>query len=193
MRLFSPKSDGLIALFLIGLALSAVVGYSLWSPWQQRQSAGTRPLPALPDIAVPDEAVQQEMAALNQRLNRLAYPHAVGAKGPELGLFGYIPVATGYRRDDAGRSGVVSAPVQFDYTLSFALAAGSRRLCLLDGELFAQGAELPDGGRILAIEPERVLIEKTPLKRWIYLQEPPLGRDASPEARGPVAPTHEEL
>ena len=143
-------------------------------------------------IQVPDKTVVKEMAALGKRLNRLAYPHARGRQQIELGLFGYIPAATGLHRDSDAGAGALP-PIQFDYTLSFALAAGQKQLCLLDGQLYTQGAVLPDGGRILAIEPERVLIEKTPLQRWIYLQEPQVGREASTEARRADSSTHEEL
>lgn len=193
MTLFTPKRDGLLALFLMAIALSGVLGYFLWWPWQETRPTLAKPLPALPDIQVPDDAVLNEMTALRKHLNRLAYPRAAASREVALGLFGYTPATPALRREAGSTAGLTPPPAQFDYVLSFALAAGRRHLCLLDGQLFAQGAELPDGGRILAIEPDRVLIEKAPLQRWIYLQEPELGREAPAEARGPVPSSHEEL
>jgi len=193
MNLFMPKRDGLMAILLMGIALGAALMYYFWGTWQQTRATATGPMPSLPDIQVPDEAVLKEMAVLRKHLNRLAYPRAAGSQVARLSLFGYTPAATGMRLNKRAAKGMTPPPVQFDYTLSFALAAGNRKLCLLDGQLFTQGAVLADGGRILTIEPERVLIEKTPLQRWIYLQEPQLGREAPTEARGPMPSTDEEL
>jgi hypothetical protein len=191
-NLFIPKHDGALVVLICTIALLATLGVAYWgSAWQAPATAAT-PLPTLPDIKVPEEAVMKEMAALRKRLNRLAYPRAAVNQPVELGLFGYTPAAIGLPGNKGNRTGA-RLPVQFDYTLSFALAAGRRQLCLLDGQLYALGALLPDGGRILAIEPERVLIEKTPLKRWVYLQEARIGGDAPAAARGPEPSTHEEL
>jgi hypothetical protein len=192
MNLFMPKQDGVLVMLLFTLALVAALGMAYWgSGWQPPTTAVT-PLPALPDIKVPEETVIKEMAALRKHLNRLAYPHAVVSQDVDLGLFGYTPAAIGLPGKRGNRKRGLM-PVQFDYTLSFALAAGKRRLCLLDGQLYAQGAVLPDGGRILAIEPERVLIEKTPLTRWVYLEEAHIGAETPAEARGPAPASHEEL
>jgi hypothetical protein len=187
MTLFLPKRDGLLAIGLFLTTLAMALGYLYLGTWRQAPTAAVSPLPALPDIQVPDKTVVKEMAALGKRLNRLAYPRASGRRRVELGLFGYTPAATGLHRNSGAGAGA-SAPVQFDYTLSFALAAGQKRLCLLDGHLYTAGAMLPDGGRILSIEPERVLIEKAPLKRWVYLQEAHIGREGTAEPS-----THEEL
>jgi hypothetical protein len=144
-------------------------------------------MPSLPEIQVPDDTVLAEMAHLRTRLNRLAYPRGAMGRGAQLGLFGYTPAVTELRRARGGRRGAVQAPAQFDYALSFALSAGAQQLCMLDGKLYARGGRLPDGGRIVAIEPERVLIEKKPLQRWIYLQAPPPGGEQPTEARAPGA------
>jgi len=146
----------------------------------------------LPDIKVPGDAVVAQMDELAKRLNRLAYPRATATPGAPLALFGYVPASTGLRRGGATSSGSGKPPVQFDYTLSFALSAGPQRLCMLDGHLYAQGASLPDGGRIVTIEPERVLIAKDPLKRWVYLQEPKIGGELPAEARVPGQLPNEE-
>lgn len=192
MTLFFPKRDGLLTIGFVTIALAMALGYLYWGSWRQTPTTAVSPLPALPDIQVPAEAAVKEMVALGKRLNRLAYPHAHGRQRLELGLFGYTPAATGLHRNSGAGAGA-SPPIQFDYILSFALAAGQKQLCLLDGQLFTPGAMLPDGGRILAIEPERVLIEKAPWKRWVYLQEPQIGREGTAE-RGTAEPsTHEEL
>jgi hypothetical protein len=192
MNFFTPKRDGMLAIGLVTLALATALGYLYLGAWRQTPATAASPLPALPDIQVPDDAAVKEMATLGKRLNRLAYPHATGSRQVALGLFGYTPAVTGLR-GKSGQSAGRLTPVQFDYTLSFALAAGRKRLCLLDGQLYTKGAVLPDGGRILAIEPERVLIEKAPLQRWVYLQDPQLGRESPTEAHGPEPLTDEEL
>lgn len=185
MGVMTAKRDGLLTLLLLSLAASAAVGYYFFGDWRRRTAAVPKPLPALADVQVPADTVLDEMNALRKHLNRLAYPRAAGRTGVPLTLFGYTPAATGVRQGAAVISGGTAPISQFDYLLSFALSSGDRKLCIIDGHLFVQGASLPDGGRILTIEPERVLIEKTPLRRWIYLQEPPLDRVSPTEARVP--------
>ena len=182
-----------MAVCVLFVAFAAILGYYFWAPWQGAHAATADRMPSLPDIQVPDTAALEEMARLGKRLNRLAYPHKTGAQAVYLQLFGYTPAATGLQAGQGSGQIQVTPPAQFDYVLSFALAAGPRQLCMLDGQLYARGATLPDGGQITAIEPDRVLIEKPPLQRWIYLQEPELGREASSEARAPIPSTHEEL
>jgi hypothetical protein len=185
MRIFLPKRDGLVAILLALGFLCGALGYAYWGGWQQGQTAVANPMPNLPDLQVPEAVVLEEISALRTRLNRLAYPRAAAQQGVTLGLFGYTPAATNLRQGPGGQRGVAQRSVQFDYALSFALSAGSQQLCLLDGKLYTRGGRLPDGGRILTIEPERVLIEKSPLRRWIYLQAPPPGGGLSTEARAP--------
>jgi hypothetical protein len=192
MNIFIPKRDGLMALVLVAALLSGSAGYYYWGGAQQARAAKARPMPSLPDIQVPENKVLVQMAGLRTRLNRLAYPRAAGRGEAQLGLFGYVPAATDLRRTKGGRDGVPRKPALFDYELSFALCAGAQQLCLLDGKLYTRGGRLPDGGQIVTIEPERVLIEKKPLQRWIYLQVPPLGGETPTEARAPGATPNEE-
>jgi hypothetical protein len=187
MRIFLPKRDGLVAILLALGFLCGALGYAYWGSWQQGRTVAPNSMPNLPDLQVPEAVVLKEISALRTRLNRLAYPHAAAQQGVTLGLFGYTPAATNLRKGPGGQRGVAQRSVQFDYTLSFALSTESQQLCLLDGKLYTRGGRLPDGGRILTIEPERVLIEKSPLRRWIYLQAPPLGGELPAEARAPSA------
>ena len=184
MRLMMAKCDGLLSLLILSVVCCVATGHYFFGNWRQVQTAAPKPMPALPDVQVPADTDLEKMDTLRKRLNRLAYPRAATYTGTPLALFGYKPATTGLRQGRGAASGGAPPPVQFDYVLSFALSASRQQLCMLDGRLFAKGALLPDGGRILAIEPERVLIEKTPLQRWIYLQEPQIGRVPS-EARRP--------
>lgn len=185
MGVMTVKRDGLLALLLLSLAACAAAGYYFFGDWQPRGVAAPKPLPTLADVQVPADTVLDEMDALRKHLNRLAYPRAAGRTGVPLTLFGYTPAAAGVRQGVRVASGEAAPIAQFDYLLSFALSSGKRKLCIIDEHLFTQGASLPDGGRILTIEPERVLIEKKPLRRWIYLQEPPPDRVSPREARVP--------
>lgn len=185
MGVMTAKRDGTISLLLLTMACCAVLGYYFLGDWRRGTGAVPKPLPALPDIQVPVDTDLAKMDTLRKGLNRLAYPRAADRTRTQLSLFGYTPAATGLRQGRGMASGATPPPVQFDYVLSFALSAGRQQLCMLDGQLFVKGAILPDGGRIVSIEPERVLIEKTPLQRWIYLQERQTGRVAPNEARVP--------
>ena len=185
MGVVTEKRDGLLTLLLLAAICCLAAGYYLWGDWQRETMAVPKPLPTLPDVRVPADTDLSKMDTLRRRLNRLAYPRAAGHTGTPLALFGYTPSTPGVRKGKALTAGVTPPPAQFDHLLSFALSSGKQHLCIIDGRLFAKGATLPGGGRILTIEPERVLIEKTPLQRWIYLQEPPPDRQPSSEARGP--------
>jgi hypothetical protein len=192
MNIFIPKRDGLMALVLAAALLCGSAGYYYWGGAPQARAASAKPMPSLPDIQVPKNTVLAQMVDLRTRLNRLAYPRAAGRGEAQLGLFGYVPAATDLRRAKGGHSGAARKPDHFDYELSFALCAGTQQLCMLDGKLYTRGGRLPDGGRIVTIEPERVLIEKKPLQRWIYLQTPTLGGETPTEARAPGATPNEE-
>jgi hypothetical protein len=168
-------------LLLAAAVLCGAAGYYYWGGWPQARAALTGPMPGLPDIQVPEDAVLTEMADLRTRLNRLAYPRGAVGRGARLGLFGYTPASAALRRGPVGRNNADQGSVNFDYELSLALSAGEQQLCMLDGKLYARGGRLPDGGRIVTIEPDRVLIEKKPLQRWIYLQAPPPGGEAPTE------------
>jgi hypothetical protein len=187
MRIFVPKRDGLVAILLALGFLCGALGYTYWGGWREGRTGAAAPMPNLPDLQVPEAVVLKEITGLRTRLNRLAYPRAAAQQGVALGLFGYTPAATNLRQGRGGRHGLAQRSVQFDYTLSFALSAGSQQLCLLDGKLYTRGGRLPDGGRILTIEPERVLVEKSPLRRWIYLQASPPGGELPAETRAPSA------
>lgn len=192
MRVMTAKRDGAISLLFLAVACGMAAGYYVLGDWRHGSATTSKSLPAMMDIQVPAEADLAKMDALRKRLNVLAYPRATVHSETQLALFGYTRAAPGLRHGNRGAAGNSPPPVQFDYILSFALSAGQQQLCMLNGQLFAKGAILPDGGRIIAIEPERVLIEKTPLQRWIYLQEPQIGRVSPSEARGPAPRTDKE-
>ena len=58
-----------------------------------------------------------------------------------------------------------------EYRLSFALVSKNKKFCVVDGSFYGEGSSLPDGGRILRIEPNRILIQKKRFKKWIYADD----------------------
>ena len=122
----------------------------------------------LPDVAVPNRAELKKINRLYDRLPAIAQP-SVAPGGPlDLRLFGYRKVEK------------VAAPVQIiekpvaeplDYHLTFTFNSDRRRFCIIDQTIYTEGKELPDGNRVLKIEPRRILLGQDGQQEWIFMEE----------------------
>jgi len=57
------------------------------------------------------------------------------------------------------------------YVLSLAFVSGEKRFCVIDGTFYEERGVLPDGARIIRVEPDRVLLSNRKIERWIPLAE----------------------
>ncbi len=128
-------------------------------------------------ISMPETGEMNKIMRLKTRLTKLAYPGTEESSPVNLELFGYRPLAQpgkqSGRRDDVAR---LSDPVRMDYRLTFAFAAGDKRYCLINGMFYSEGTSLPDGSKIVKVEPGRVLIVKNKRTMWIELSQDTIER-----------------
>jgi hypothetical protein len=162
------KHQGLVAIVLLVTALALGVGYTVYGSWQGAPTPNLQMVKPLPDVSLPEPATLQEVARLEATVKRLAVPPSATGMPVDLGLFGY------HRTDLSDRPVLVAqngVPVQFDYRISLAFYARGHQFCIIDGSFYQVGSVLPDKGRILKIEPKRVLIARHGVKRWIPLAD----------------------
>ncbi len=115
-----------------------------------------------PDISVPSAATLQDLAKLEKKMHALAQPVLSDPRPVNLVPLGYAD----YKNKWNGSSGdEAKMRTPFDYSLTFAFQSARRRLCIINGELYLEGTDLPDSGKILKIESKRVLIKKNGRKK----------------------------
>ena len=108
------------------------------------------------------------MNRLYDRLPDIARP-VEPAGGPlDLRLFGYRKVEKA-----APPAAIVEKPVEdpMTYNLTFAFYAQRRRFCIINQTIYTEGKQLPDGSRVLKIEPRRVLLDQDGQRQWVFMEE----------------------
>ena len=174
------KHQGLLAIVFLCTALVLSIGYALYGPWQGRQTTELRTVKTLPDVNIPEPATLKEIESLEKNINRLASPPSAAATPVDLGLFGYRRPESSDRPVLIGKSGV---SVQFDYRVSLAFYAQGKQFCIIDGSFYQVGSVLPDKGRVLKIEPKRVLIARQGVRKWIPLADRRMDDDQAGDQR----------
>ena len=162
------KQQGILSVVMI---FSAIVGagiYSLYALNAPSEITRIRLAKSIPDIQVPSAAALHDLAKLANKMHTLARPVLSDPRPVNLAPLGYS--ASGRKWNGAsGEKSEMRTP--FDYSLTFAFQSDKRRLCIINGELYLEGTDLPDSGKILKIESKRVLIKKNGRKKWLSLDE----------------------
>jgi len=158
------KHQALVAFMVMALASGAVALHAIQT---LAKGEGVRPAfgwKPLMNGSAPPPGVIKEIDRLDSQLPSLAHPPDSDPSGVNLTLFGYEPIKKP-RYQAQGRQRPVSP--EMDYSLSLAFSAGTKGFCVIDGVFYEQGSVLPDGARIITVEPDRVLVNKHGLRRWI--------------------------
>lgn len=122
------------------------------------------PLKPVITLEVPDSQTIREMERLEIVMHELGRPLRSERSSVDLKLFGYQPVKKGkYTANEKN----ILLPPDMNYSLTLAFSAGKKRFCVIDGDFYQEGMDLPDGGRIITIEPNRVRIKKHRFTDWI--------------------------
>ncbi|PIE61951.1 MAG: hypothetical protein CSA29_00640 [Desulfobacterales bacterium] len=167
------KHQGLLVLAITGTALLVGVAQEMITANQLRGSVQMIRPSITPDFNVPNPS---EMAYLKFLKTKL--PYLVQADGSrrrtDLTLFGAVsssPAQTEIAAVSAtspnAKEKKATEDIFSDYSLTLCFTAPTRRFCVINGTLYKEGAQLHDGGRILKIENDRVLISKQKRKDWI--------------------------
>lgn len=160
------KYSYLVSVGLMGLAVVfAVLWFGYGQPKHTLQATQNR-LPPMPTINMPSPQLMSEIERFEGRLHRLAVPTAGRKTPPDLRLLGYHVqepfTPTTYTGNEI-------QPVDIEYSLTFAFASPKKRYCMINGTLYSEGDRLPDGGRILKIASNRVLIGKDGFQKWVLM------------------------
>lgn len=159
-----PRYHGIfsVVLFAATLLIGGVYYYSGW--WR---SAGTRiqGTPAPPAHAwVPSSRQIDAMQQLAAELPMLASPAARAGGAASLQLFGQR-AETDLQEMTASRQ----VNEEIVHHLSLTLMAGPVRYCIIDGDFYTEGAQLPDGAVVVAIDHQRVLLVRNDTMQWITM------------------------
>jgi len=166
------KHQGILAIGLVLPALIAAAVYTLGGFWKTGDKVSIHRMKPLPNINIPETSTLREIDRLGKKLRSIAYPGGSQAAPVDLIMFGYQSIqGSGQRYDPAAYGRQITLPVEMNYSLTFAFSSGKERFCFVNSIFCGEGDNLPDGGRILKIEPGRVLIEKRGFKKWVFPDE----------------------
>jgi len=162
------KQQGILSVVMIFSAIVVAGIYSIYVLNAPSDVTRIRVVKSVPDISVPSAASLHDLARLEKKMHALAQPVLSDPRPVNLVPLGYAD----YKNTWNGSSGdEAKMQTPFDYSLTFAFQSDRRRLCIINGELYLEGTDLPDSGKILKIESKRVLIKKNGRKKWLPLDE----------------------
>lgn len=184
------KHYGIAGLAIFGLTLMGILFYGVYLANNMAGSIHISPPPKVPDLKVPDKSTLAYIGFLNSHLTDIATLKK-NKSSVDLKLFGFDPTVP--RRDDTAdvRDETTAPesklerqkPASFPYRLTLCFSAKKNSFCVIDGDLYKKNGILPDGGNILKIENDRVLVLKHHTKKWIYpLQQQTLSKKKNEEA-----------
>jgi len=162
------KHYGILSVVLILLALTATVLYAINASYKIADEIRISRIKPFPSISVPDSSTIKEIEGLEERIVALGQPRRENISPVDLRLFGYQPME---RPKFTKRGRKVILPTRMNYSLTLAFSSGKKRFCVIDGAFYPEGSSLPDGGRIVRIEPNRVLVSKHRLEEWMPVRE----------------------
>jgi len=163
------KYHGLISIVIIVVVLIPTAIYAVYS----FQGANTKPFRLTgtsSEYTVPDMTVMKEISKLESKMMELANPIEPESMSDQSIRFWYYSDKD-YSRYKTIDQGGEKVNLRATYALTFTFASGEKKFCIIDGSFYPQGAELPDGGKILKIESGKVWVKKGELMTWISLPE----------------------
>ncbi|MDY7036130.1 MAG: hypothetical protein SV375_08230 [Thermodesulfobacteriota bacterium] len=160
------KNYPLVSLLILTLSALVSILYLQWSVDGATAQVKYKKF-VLSPVPVMDMGTMREVRKYNRGLARLYKPYECEEFDSSLTLF-RGPSSENVRRDKNLRKIVVTPP-RWKYQLTFAFASGEHGFCIIDKNFYSQGALLPDGGQILEIESNGVLVSKEKFKKWIRL------------------------
>jgi len=108
--------------------------------------------------------VVEDINRLEPVMGTLAQPRPKQKRGVRLDAFGYRQVKpSGFSPNKSQ----LRLKREFTHSVTFAFCGASKRFCVVDGTFYPEGASLPNGGRILRVTPQRILVEEGKIREWI--------------------------
>lgn len=162
------KHHGIISIIIIVGVLIPTAIYAVYS-LQAPLKRNTVRLPGTSsEFVVPDMTVMEEISKLEKKMAKLANPiEPESLSDQPIRFWQYSDQHDPrYNSIDQGEGKV---NFKTAYALTFTFASGKKKFCIIDGSFYSQGADLPDGGKILKIESGKVWVKKGELTTRISL------------------------
>lgn len=164
------KHHGLISIVIIGVVLIPTAIYAVYSLHIPVKSDTVRLAGTSSEFIVPDRTVMKEISELERKLTALVNPIEPETVSDQSIRFWH------YSDQHYPRYKTINHRGEKDdfkavYALAFTFISGKKKFCIIDGSFYPQGADLPDGGKILKIESGKVWVKKGELTKWISLPE----------------------
>jgi hypothetical protein len=164
------KHHGMISIIIIVVVLLPTAIYAVYSLQDPIMGNTVRLTGTLSEYTVPDMTVMKEIFKLERKMMDLNNPIELDSVSDQ-------PIRFWHYSDQRYSRNKTIDPlgerVNFKaaYALTFTFASGEKKFCIIDGSFYPQGADLPDGGKILKIESGKVWVKKGELTTWISLPE----------------------
>ncbi|MCP3876752.1 MAG: hypothetical protein GY699_26885 [Desulfobacteraceae bacterium] len=162
------KHYGLFSVAIIGVSILLLSGYGMYLTGNIKSNVKiARPGP-LPHVEIPDDATLKKMEKLNRRL--ISISRMTDDSTPfSMRIFGWEPVLMASNKKSISDTEFNEEHVDFSYDLTLCFSSKKNSFCVIDKGLFTLGSLLPDHGKIIKIDHDRVQIKKNDVKKWIYL------------------------
>jgi len=179
------KYQGIASLVIFGLSFLITFGYGVYLANKMTGSIHIPAPASISGIKVPDPATMAYIDFLTPLLADLAILKKSGSD-VDLKLFR----VNSPHEDNITQTSSINTlepsredKANFSYALTLCFASVKNKFCVIDGALYREKGELPDGARLLKIENDRVFILKHNKKEWIYpLQQQDVSNGKNEEA-----------
>ena len=164
------KHHGMISIVIIVMVLIPTAIYAVYSLQVPVKVDTARLQGTSSEIIVPDMNVMKDISKLERKMTALADPvESESVYDQPIRFWNYSDQH--YSPYKASDQGVEKVKLKTSYALTFTFASDEKKFCIIDGSFYSQGADLPDGGKIMKIESGRVWVKKGELTIWISLPE----------------------
>ena len=160
------KHLSLVALLLVFSAIVFSAWYTFYDRVAENAEAGFESLQPLSEIEVPDSTVLAQMDVLERGMHLLSAPSRQSMQAADLSVLGYVPLSAAGGLTGGSTAAAAKMPA---HRVTLAFDGRGKRFCVIDSELYSEGAVLPDGATIVKIESRRVLIAKEQRQRWLVV------------------------
>lgn len=155
----------------MGVAAIVFIGYGYYLKSGVQANIQVPKPAVLPSSQIPDTQTHQKMKKLEKSLVSLAQMKE-DTTAVSMKVFGWEPVIPSgpvFTNDimDMNDPDIVTFP----YKLTLCFASEKNSFCVIDDVLYANGSMLPDDGKIITIEHDRVQIKKNKITKWIQLSK----------------------
>jgi len=164
------KHHGLISIVIIVVVLIPTAIYAVYFLQVPVKSNTVRFMETSSEFIVPDMTVMKEISKIESKMMELANPIELESVSDQSIRFWQYSDQNNSRYKTLDQRGE-NVDFKASYALTFTFTSGEKKFCIIDGSFYTQGADLPDGGKILKIESGKVWVKKGELTTWISLPE----------------------